>query len=93
MPRTSKPITVTIGDLAERVEERVRSGAYASSSEVIRAALRALDREDAALDELLRNRVEEAFADSRPNIPAREVFKRLRTHHERRVRGAAKKLR
>lgn len=81
MPRTSRPITVTLGDLQERVERRVKSGAYASASEVIRAAVRALDREEAALDEWLRRSVDEAFTDPRPNRPARAVFRRLRKHH------------
>ena len=49
MPRTSRPITVTLGDLQERVELRVKSGAYASASEVMRAAVRALDRGAGAL--------------------------------------------
>jgi len=81
MPRTSRPVTVTLGDLRQRVEARVKSGAYASVSEVVRAALRALEREEAALDDWLRQRVDEAFADPRPNVPARAVFKRLRAHH------------
>jgi antitoxin ParD1/3/4 len=86
MPRTSRPISVTLGDLQERVEARVKSGAYSSASEVMRAALRALDREEAALDELLRQRVEEAFADPHPNIPASDVFKRLRKYHAERAK-------
>ena len=81
MSRTSRPITVTLGDLQEQVEARVESGLYASASEVMRAALRALDREEKALDEWLRLRVEEAFADTRSNVPAREDFQRLRRHH------------
>ena len=87
MPRTSRPITVTLGDLQERVEARVKSGAYASASEVIRAAVRALDREEAALNDWLRQRVDEAFNDPRPNVPARDVFKRLRDHHAERVKA------
>lgn len=87
MPRTSRPITVTLGDLQERVELRVRSGAYASASEVMRAAVRALDREEAALDAWLRQRVDEAFSDPRPNVPARAVFKRLRDHHAQQVKA------
>jgi antitoxin ParD1/3/4 len=81
VPRTSRPITVTLGELHEHVEARVKSGSYASASEVIRAAVRALDREEAATNEWLRQRVNEAFIDSRPNVPARDVFKRLRRHH------------
>jgi antitoxin ParD1/3/4 len=87
MPRTSRPITVTLGDLQDRVEARVKSGAYASTSEVIRAAVRALDREEAALDEWLRQRVNEAFADPRPSSPARDVFKRLRGYHARQMKA------
>jgi antitoxin ParD1/3/4 len=51
MPRASRPITVTHGDLQERVEGRVKSGAYASASEVMRAVDRAFDREEAAVDD------------------------------------------
>ncbi|HLG48870.1 MAG TPA: type II toxin-antitoxin system ParD family antitoxin [Reyranella sp.] len=86
MPRTNRPISVTLGELQHGVEARVKSGAYASASEVIRAALRALDREEAAVDEWLRQRVDEAFEDPRPNVPAEEVFKRLKSHHARRTK-------
>ena len=88
MPRASRPISVTLGELRLRVDERVSSGSYASASEVLRAAIRALDREDAALNDWLRRRVEEAFADRRPDRPAREVFKRFRRHHARQVKAA-----
>ena len=87
MARTSRPITVTLGELQKRVEARVKSGAYASASEVVRAAVRALDREEAAIDDWLRQRVDEAFSDPRPNVPAREVFKRLRRHHAEQVKA------
>ena len=81
MPRTSRPITVTLGELQQGVEARVKSGAYASASEVLRAAVRALDREEAAIDDWLRRRVDEAFADPSPDAPAREVCARLRKYH------------
>lgn len=87
MARKSRPITITLGELQERVDARVKSGAYASASEVIRAGVRALDREDAALDEWVRQRIDEAFIDPRPNLPAAEVFKRLREHHAARVKA------
>ena len=83
MPRASRPITVTLGELQQGVRARVKSGAYASASEVMRAALRALDREEAAIDDWLRQRVDESLADPRPNVPAATVFKRLRAHHAR----------
>jgi len=86
MPRTSRPITVTLGDLRAHVAARVKSGAYASASEVLRAAVRALDREDVAIGDWLRQRVDESFADPRPSVPARDVFERLRKHHAERVK-------
>ncbi len=87
MARTSRPVTVTLGDLQKHVDARVESGAYASTSEVLRAAIRALDREESAVNDWLRQRVDEAFADPRPNVPAGDVFKRLRAHHAQRVKA------
>jgi antitoxin ParD1/3/4 len=52
----------------------------------MRAALRALDREETAVNDWLRLRVDEAFADPRPDVPARDVFKRLRKHHAEQVK-------
>ena len=86
MARKTRPITITLGELQERVDSRVKSGAYATASEVLRAAMRALDREEAALDEWMRRQIEEALADPRPNVPAREVFARLREHHAARLK-------
>jgi antitoxin ParD1/3/4 len=83
MGRSSKPITVTLGRLQERVEQRVASGAYESTSEVLRAALHALDREEAMLDEALRHKVRESLDDPRPSVPADQVFARLRAGHRR----------
>jgi antitoxin ParD1/3/4 len=71
--RANKPISVTLGPLAARAEERVKSGRFASMSEVVREGLRALDREDAVFDEILKAKVAEALADPRPPIPAEEV--------------------
>lgn len=79
--RTSKPLTVTLGQQQAVVDARVASGAYESASEVIRAGLRALDREESALNELIREKVLEALNDPSPDIPASEVFDRLRAYH------------
>ncbi|MGA2126044.1 MAG: type II toxin-antitoxin system ParD family antitoxin [Xanthobacteraceae bacterium] len=87
MKRSSKPITVTLGPLQASVAQRVKSGAFSSASEVVRAALRALDREDAALDDYLRRKVEAALADPRPSIPAEKVFARLRARHAKHVKA------
>ncbi len=88
--RSSKPITVTLGEMQEKVEARVRSGAYASASEVVRAGLRALDREEAALDAILRQKVREALNDPSPTIPADQVFEELRAYHAGRRKAAGR---
>ncbi|NVO13388.1 MAG: type II toxin-antitoxin system ParD family antitoxin [Rhodoplanes sp.] len=78
----ARSLTVTLpADLAEMVESKVASGAYASESEVVGDALRALDRETAAHDAALRRQVETSLADPRPPVPAEGVFGRLRAHH------------
>jgi antitoxin ParD1/3/4 len=48
---------------------------------------RALDREEAALSEWLRHRVNGALADPRADAAAREVFRRLREHHAERAKA------
>lgn len=84
MPRSSRPVTVTLGELQDVVDSRVRSGRYASASEVLRAGLRALDREEAALDEWMRHRVEQSLADPRADISIDDAFARVRIHAAKR---------
>ena len=86
--RASKPITVTLGPQQASLDARLKSGRYATASEVMRSALRALDREQAALDEVLRQRVAAAMRDPRPSVPAADVFRRLRARHARAVKRA-----
>jgi antitoxin ParD1/3/4 len=74
-----------LGPLTELAEAKVREGRYASLSEVLRAGLRALEREEAAFDAILRAKVAEAMADPRPNRSPEEVAETLRRHHEARL--------
>ena len=86
MMRTSKPITVTLGKQQASLDAHIESGAYTSASEVMRAALRALDREEAALDEIMRQKIRAALASDGADIPVASVFRKLRAHHEKRSR-------
>ncbi len=79
--RTSRPITVTLGKQQENLDALLATGEYESASEVVRAGLRALERERQALDALMRQKVREALDDPRPSIPAEDVFARLRARH------------
>jgi len=63
---------------------RVDSGRYGSLSEVVRAALHALEREEQALDAILKARVEEALADPASSIPQSDVFAALGAHSAKR---------
>ena len=86
--RSSKPITVTLGKQQASLDAWLESGEYESASEVVRAGLRALDREKAALNEMMRRKIQEALDDPRPDIPAEEVFATLRARHAARVAKA-----
>ncbi|MEP7222620.1 MAG: type II toxin-antitoxin system ParD family antitoxin [Novosphingobium sp.] len=79
--RAVKPVTVTLGPLESAARERVSAGRYASLSEVVRAGLRALDREEASLDAVMQARVAQALANPAPSIPQADVFATLRAHH------------
>jgi antitoxin ParD1/3/4 len=86
--RASRPVTVTLGDLQSKVDKRVKSGAYSSVSEVVRAGLRALDREEEALNDFFREKIRESLDDPRPSLPADEVFERIERKHAARINTA-----
>lgn len=78
----SETVTVDLGEFAPRVQARIDSGEFETASEVIRAGIEALDREDADFDRYLREKVKDSLDDPRPSIPADEVFDRILQRHE-----------
>lgn len=87
MPATEKLSITLPKDMAEMVRGKVRAGAYASSSEVIREALRLLQEQEALKAQKLawlREKVERAIADPRPSVEADQVFARLEERQRRR---------
>jgi antitoxin ParD1/3/4 len=60
--RTTRQLSITLpNDMADALRQRVRSGEYASESEVIREGLRALFARDQAVEAWLRDEVAAAY--------------------------------
>ncbi|MDR2253003.1 MAG: ribbon-helix-helix domain-containing protein, partial [Bifidobacteriaceae bacterium] len=60
--RTTRQLSITLPiEMADALRERVRSGAYASESEVVRDGLRTLLSRDRALESWLRQEVAAAY--------------------------------
>jgi antitoxin ParD1/3/4 len=74
-------------DLAERLNDRVASGASLDAVEAIREGLAALEAEDARRLSAIRERIEKALADPRPSVPADDAFAKA----EELVRSIARK--
>ena len=71
--RSTQQFSVTLShELAEMVRAKVESGQYASESEVIREALRVLQRHDRALEKWLREEVASTY-DAMKADPSRAV--------------------
>ena len=83
MATAQNRIVVDLGPLRKSVEDRVKSGSYASPDEVIRAGLLALEREESGTDEWLTKLAEESLADPRPSVQAAQVFRELRAKYGR----------
>lgn len=87
MPAAEKLSITLPRDMAEMIRGKVRSGTHASSSEVIREALRLMqEQEELKAQKLawMRDKIDRALADPRPSIDADEVFARLEERHRRR---------
>lgn len=84
--RTTRQLSITLpNDMADHLRERVRSGEYASESEVIREGLRTLFARDAVVEDWLRTQVAPAYdalvADPTRGVTAKELRDRLTTRH------------
>lgn len=80
--RTTRQLSITLpNDMADALRQRVRSGEYASESEVIREGLRALFARDQAVEAWLREGVATAYdavvADHSRAVAAQSVRARL----------------
>jgi antitoxin ParD1/3/4 len=81
--RTTQQFSITLPhDMAEVVENKIKSGAYASVSEVMRDGLRALIERDVAVERWLREEViaghAEYVADPSQGVSTEELLKRIK---------------
>jgi putative addiction module CopG family antidote len=88
--RTTQALSITLPvEMAQMVKDKVSSGEYASESEVIRAGLRALSAQNAAIDRWLQEEVLPAIdahdADPGRAIPIAETRKRLQSFMDARL--------
>lgn len=74
-------VTVTPA-MARMIREKVEDGSFGSASEVIRAALRAFQREEEEHAERMasiRARVKASIEDTRPGVPLDEAIARVKS--------------
>lgn len=81
--RTTQQFSITLPiDMAEVIEGKIKSGAYASVSEVMRDGVRALIERDAAVERWLRDEVvaghREYLADPSKGVPADAILERIK---------------
>lgn len=78
-PAEKLSVTVTPA-MARLIREKVEDGSFASASEVVRAALRAFQREEEHAERLasIRARIKASVEDGRPTVPAENVFRELK---------------
>lgn len=77
--------SISLGDHFEKfAQEQISQGRYQNVSEVVRAGLRMLEDYEMMRQERLRSlkaRLNEAWDDPCPSLPADEVFDQLEKHH------------
>lgn len=84
--RTTQQLSITLpNEMADAVKAKVRTGEYASESEVIREGLRALMERDRAVENWLNSQVGPAYdalkADTSRAVSADQVRARLAAEH------------
>ena len=84
--RTTRQLSITLpNEMADALRQRVKSGAYASESEVVRDGLRTLFARDQVLETWLREEVVTAYdalvADPSAVVSADDVRERLSAKH------------
>ncbi len=87
MPSTQDFNITLPQDLAEVIEGKIKSGDYASVSDVVRDGVYALIERDAAVEQWLRDEViaghQEYLADPSKGVPAEDILARVKARRSR----------
>ncbi len=83
-------ITITLPpEMLSSIKQKVKSGSYGSTSELIREAMRLWQKKeeehDARLD-LIRTRLEKSKTSGKP-VPIEEAFSKIEELHKRKMKG------
>lgn len=94
MASTVRKRTVSLAkEQAAYIDRKVRSGAFASASEVVRAGLRALEERDTEIERWLREEVAQTYdrvhSRKEKTSPADRVFARVRSRLSQRAKKPA----
>jgi len=94
MAATAKRTFSLPDEQAKFIDKQVKSGGYASGSEVVRAGLRALQERDAAIERWLREEVVPVYdsmkADPSQGIPIEKAFAEIRERHASQIKAGKK---
>ena len=93
MAATEKRTFSLPSEQAAFIDAQVKTGAFASASEVVRAGLRALQERDAAVERWLRDEVVATYDEMKIHperaISSEDMAERMRRRHEARLRDSA----
>ena len=89
MPASSDRIISLSAEQADFIDQQIKSGAYASTSEIVNAGISALQERDAELESWLRKDVAATYdamqADPSRAVSLKSVFDQIRDHHRVRM--------
>lgn len=87
----SEKLSITLpAEMVAAIKERVSSGRYSSTSEVLREAMRTWlrdEEEHAERIEAIRSKVKRSLNDPRPSVSLDEAFERLSQHTDKLLRN------
>lgn len=84
MPSVEKLSITLPAEMVSAIKKRVQTGAYASTSEVLRDAVRNWMRQEDEFGErmkAIRSRIQTSLDDPRPAVPVEEARRRLRAYY------------